>query len=294
MTTKIILSAVYGNTQLTTNENDIMCGRGKAYSKNPGNIHFLTLIKATLQHYMDAPTPIDRGNIVAALLSNLTNDVGARFIKKDPHTKEWYIMSQEMAHDKIGHSIRDAIARQQRTKKDRDMMSKESTATTTDIAATKNEQHHHQQQQQQQSKKDSSFVTTSTSTSKVCCLEPICHRSDTFLNHDIKRAFSMKSTNLLASVLELQHLVKSVDNNNKDDDDHDGVNNNNKEKNNNDNNNNNTTKTTTAFFNNNHRSSSRRDSSSRMSLTKSFHDIGDDIVIDDLTTEEIIGHNFIH
>jgi len=235
---KIPLSiAANGNTQFT-NGNDVLCGRGKAYAKNPGNINFLILIKATLQIYIDAKSPIDRSGIVAALLSNITNS-GARFIKKDPNTKEWYVMSQEMAHDKIGHSIRDAIARQNK-------MNRNKSKSTTTAATIKKEQ------QKQLLTKVSPVITT-----RKVCFEPICHRSDTFHNHDIKRAFSVKSSHLLASVLELQHLmIKEDDENNKNNTNHETLN---------------------------------RCQGSSLSLTKSFHDIGDHIRIDDLTTEEIIG-----
>jgi len=234
---KITLSVTAnGNTEFT-NENDIMCGRGKAYAKNPGNINFLRLIKATLQRYIDAQSPIDRSGIVAALLSNI-NDLGARFIKKDPNTKEWYVMSQEMTHDKIGHSIRDAIARQ--NKKNRNTLK----STTVAIEM---------EQQKQLLTKVSPILTTN----KVC-FEPICHRSDTFHKHDIKRAFSMKSSHLLASVLELQHLM--------------------------------ITKDSESCKDNTSQETLNRCLSSTLSLTQGFHDIGDHITIDDLTTEQIIGN----
>jgi len=167
---KIIL-CTNGVLELAT-ENDIMCGRGKTYQKNPGNVKFLYLIRSNVQRYIDARTQTDRSSIVAKILEEI-NESGARFIKKDPHTKEWYIMSRDMAHDKIGHSIRDMIARQRKMNK--------SKSSVDNTLKTK------QQQRQEQH----------------ICLEPICHRSASFHNHDITRAFSVNSGKLLGSLLKL-------------------------------------------------------------------------------------------
>lgn len=165
-----------------TKQNDIMCGRGTAYSKRPANIKFLAMIKANVGSYIDALGSNDRSIVLASMLTGI-NESRARFIKKDQHTKEWYVMSQDMAHDKIGHSIRDMIAARSKAKK-------KSKSTRKSITAEKNQQN----------------INPSA---KTVCFEPICHLSDTFLNHDITRAFSMKSSDLLASVLELNHQNKN-------------------------------------------------------------------------------------
>ena len=59
---------------------------------------------------MDGKTSIDESAVVTSLRKAI-NESGARFIEKDPDTKEWYVMSKDAAHDKIGQSIRDMIAR---------------------------------------------------------------------------------------------------------------------------------------------------------------------------------------
>jgi hypothetical protein len=166
-----------GCIQSATQHDDIMCGRGKSHAKNQGNIKFITMVRSNLGRYQSAPKPIDRSIVVAALLSELTES-GARFIKKDHNTKEWYVMSDDQAHSKIGHSIRDMIAR---SKKQESRSKKKSKLA--------------KKKQQQKSLYKNNI-----------CFEPICHRSDYFINHDITRAFSMKSSALLASALAVQQF----------------------------------------------------------------------------------------
>ena len=160
-------------------DDDIMCGRGKSHAKNKGNIKFIAMVRSNLERYQSAPKPIDRSIVVASLLSNLIES-GARFIKQDGNTKEWFIMSDDQAHQKIGHSIRDMIAR---SKKQESNKSK----NTSRLAKKK------QLQKMLHNK-------------NIICFEPICHRSSHFINHDITRAFSMKSSDLLASALAVQQF----------------------------------------------------------------------------------------
>jgi len=182
---RITLSTANGSTQLVT-QDDILCGRGKSYQNNRGNIKFLTLIKSSTQTYLDGKTSIDKSAVVTTL-RNKINESGARFIKKDPNTKEWYVMSENAAHDKIGHSIRDMIARSKKAES--------KSSNNKSITARR------KQQQKKQSVK------------KVC-FEPICHRSNTFINHDITTALSMSSINLLTSAFGT-HIVESDDNSKK-------------------------------------------------------------------------------
>jgi hypothetical protein len=164
-----------GCIQSVTQHDDIMCGRGKSHAKNQGNIKFLTMVRSNLQRYQSAPKPIDRGIVVATLLSELTES-GARFIKRDENTKEWFVMSDNKAHLKIGHSIRDMIARSRKQE-----------------SKSKNKSKLAKKVQQQKLLHKNNI-----------CFEPICHRSDNFINHDITRAFSRKSRDLLASALAVQ------------------------------------------------------------------------------------------
>ena len=163
-------------------ENDILCGRGKKHNKNLGNIKFSNMIKSNLQRYHDAQKPIERTIVVGSLLAeHIESDT--RFFKKDPNSSsQWHQMSDEQAHDKIGHAIRDMLkATKTKNKKQRIMKS------------TRAAQKQQQQQQQQQ--------TPQGANNKIC-FEPICFRSDTFQN-DITKAFSSTTRDILASILLL-------------------------------------------------------------------------------------------
>jgi len=158
---------------------DIMCGRGKSHAKNKGNIKFIAMVRSNLERYQSAPKPIDRSIVVASLLSELIES-GARFIKKDGNTKKLFVMSDDQAHQKIGHSIRDMIARSKKQEPNK----------------SKNKSRLAKKKQLQKIIRK-----------KIICFEPICHRSSHFINHDITRAFSMKSSDLLASALAVQQFL---------------------------------------------------------------------------------------
>ncbi|OEU11276.1 hypothetical protein FRACYDRAFT_246389 [Fragilariopsis cylindrus CCMP1102] len=160
-------------------DDDIMCGRGKSHAKNKGNMKFIAMVRLNLERYQSAPKPIDRSIVVASLLSELIES-GARFIKQDGNTKEWFVMSDDQAHQKIGHSIRDMIARSKKQESNR----------------SKNKSRLAKKKQLQQKMLHKNII----------CFEPICHRSSHFINHDITRAFSMKSSDLLASALAVQQF----------------------------------------------------------------------------------------
>ena len=160
------------------NDDDIMCGRGKSHAKNKGNMKFIAMVRSNLERYQSAPKPIDRSIVVASLLSNLIES-GARFIKQDGNTKQWFVMSDDQAHQKIGHSIRDMIARSKKQ----------------EFNKSKNKSRLAKNKQLQKMLHKNNV-----------CFEPICHRSSHFINHDITRAFSMKSSDLLASVLAVQQF----------------------------------------------------------------------------------------
>lgn len=87
---------------------DILCGRGKVFSKHPGNQTFTASVRASLQAYVDASKRIDKSVVVSAVANRL-REAGNRFVKYDKSRKQWYELSVDSAHEKVGHAIRDLL-----------------------------------------------------------------------------------------------------------------------------------------------------------------------------------------
>jgi hypothetical protein len=90
------------------NEIDIVCERGHAFGKHPGNKKFAEATRSNLQRYVEAQTRIDKTGVVAQVAYSLKQD-GARFVKFDNKSKRYHEISEDQAHDKTGHAIRDLM-----------------------------------------------------------------------------------------------------------------------------------------------------------------------------------------
>jgi hypothetical protein len=121
--------------------------------------------------YIDARTPIDRTAVVARILNEILES-GARFIKKDKNTREFYVMSKEDSHDKIGHSIRDMINRQRKKAK--------------------------------KNLSNSPFKAPKATTLKQFCTEPMCYKTDA--DKCISSQFSKSAVNLMTTLLSVNSL----------------------------------------------------------------------------------------
>lgn len=115
-------------TNLPT-ENDIICGRGRAFVNHPGNVKFSQLIKSNVQRYIDETTAVQRGRLVT-LLHNEILDSGARFMKTDRKTNIWYELDKSKSKEKIGHALRDMIKGE---KSNRSLKLKPSPVTKVDV-----------------------------------------------------------------------------------------------------------------------------------------------------------------
>lgn len=89
-------------------DNDILCGRGKIYSRHPGNIIFSETVLNSLQLYMNAHNRIARGAVVASIVKQFRS-TGLRFIKLDKEKNQWFKLTSEAAQKKTGHAIRDLL-----------------------------------------------------------------------------------------------------------------------------------------------------------------------------------------
>lgn len=98
-------------------DTDILCGRGNVFSNHEGNRYFGRVIRANLKQYGDAGSRPEKIRVVDDILQEIRSE-GVRFAKLDNETKRWYELNDVLAHQKIGHAIRDTI----RLLKDKKMM----------------------------------------------------------------------------------------------------------------------------------------------------------------------------
>merc|ERR1719491_523118 len=89
-------------------EMDVLCGRGNVYASHPGNKAFQSIIRDNVQAYSEAKGRLEKVDIVDNVMNQILNS-GARIVKIDSTTKQWYQLSDVEAHQKIGHCLRDTI-----------------------------------------------------------------------------------------------------------------------------------------------------------------------------------------
>lgn len=116
----------------TPSASDILCGRGNVFSNHNGNRFFGRIIRANLKEYRDASTRPDKIRVVDDILQEIRSS-GVRFAKLDSETKRWYELNDVLAHQKIGHAIRDTI----RLLKDKTKTTKGSTMKQSKLAKQK-------------------------------------------------------------------------------------------------------------------------------------------------------------
>jgi hypothetical protein len=92
----------------TPKATDILCGRGNVFSNHDGNRYFGRIIRANLKQYRDAVSRPEKIRVVDNILQDIRSE-GVRFAKLDNETKRWYELNDVLAHQKIGHAIRDTI-----------------------------------------------------------------------------------------------------------------------------------------------------------------------------------------
>mmetsp|Transcript_41997 Transcript_41997/g.46914 ORF Transcript_41997/g.46914 Transcript_41997/m.46914 type:complete len:244 (-) Transcript_41997:246-977(-) len=89
-------------------ETDVLCGRGNVYASRPGNKAFQNIIRDNVQAYSEAKGRLEKVDIVDKVMNQIQHS-GARIVKIDSTTKQWYKLSDVEAHQKCGHCLRDTI-----------------------------------------------------------------------------------------------------------------------------------------------------------------------------------------
>jgi hypothetical protein len=87
---------------------DIVCGRGKGHYNRPGCKRLREIIRAYIPQYTAARTKLDKSSVVSCILETVKDQENARFVKCKKGI--WYELSDDQAREKVGHTMREAIA----------------------------------------------------------------------------------------------------------------------------------------------------------------------------------------
>ena len=89
---------------ITPNENDILSGRGAGVHSHPGNVRYRKLIQSYKLQYVKSD-PAKKKQIIKFVF-NIAKQYG-RFLKLDPITEDWTLVSDEEARMKVGQALRE-------------------------------------------------------------------------------------------------------------------------------------------------------------------------------------------
>ena len=92
-------------------DSDILCGRGKWLSKHPGNARLCNMVDEILPEYAAAGRT-KKSSMIKDLYKQLQGTT--RFVDVDKITNTCYVVSDEAAKNKIGHTIRYRLNRSAR------------------------------------------------------------------------------------------------------------------------------------------------------------------------------------
>jgi len=87
----------------------VICGRGKAAVNRDGNRRFKAIVDEHIDEYRDAVTKADKSSVVNSILDKVRRHPNARFVAQKKG--RWFEISEEQAREKVGHTLREAIAK---------------------------------------------------------------------------------------------------------------------------------------------------------------------------------------
>lgn len=95
--------------QYTPTEWDVVCGRGKGSYNRPGNKRFRAIVQEHVQEYCSAISKLDKTCVLNRILHCVQAQNQGQAIFCKLKLSVWYCISDDMAREKCGHAIREAI-----------------------------------------------------------------------------------------------------------------------------------------------------------------------------------------
>ena len=93
---------------------DVMCSRSKVAFKAIGNRRLRIMFELHAPRYERTHKKTAKGNLVSSIVETVQS-AGGRFIRKNKTTGEWEEAPHEIAKEKVGHGLRDAVANKGRS-----------------------------------------------------------------------------------------------------------------------------------------------------------------------------------
>lgn len=86
---------------------DVICGRGRQAYNHPGNRRFRKIVADNYDSYSEATSKLRKSRVVTNIL-DMVNECG-NFVKEEPKTGFYIIVSDRLAREKIGQGLRDIL-----------------------------------------------------------------------------------------------------------------------------------------------------------------------------------------
>ncbi|CAB9504375.1 Nitrilase family, member 2 [Seminavis robusta] len=90
--------------------NDVIIGRGKKVTQNPGNQRFRLIIQTTLESYSNAETKVKKSEIIMEVLSQVREGNGAGFVKHHAGSGCYLQVEEASCRIAIAQAFRDALS----------------------------------------------------------------------------------------------------------------------------------------------------------------------------------------
>lgn len=105
--TKELAEQLEQNLNNQPHESDVILARGRGAFSHPGNKRFRKIMSARLEAYSKATTKKSKSRVVSEIIFQVR--MYGDFVKQDPKTGAFDIVSDRMAREKVGQGLRDAL-----------------------------------------------------------------------------------------------------------------------------------------------------------------------------------------
>ena len=86
--------------------NDVLCGRGGAVLRHPGNVQYQNLIKERQPEYTTC-AKAEKLKISRSIVEHVRTEYRGRFLVRDSTTKSWYDIGEKKAVEKTSQALRE-------------------------------------------------------------------------------------------------------------------------------------------------------------------------------------------